>query len=136
MRYGALRRKQSKVRKILVVEDDALTREFVALILRNAGYTVETAEDGVEAGNAVLARPPALIVADVLMPAIDGFELIATLRQLRKTRDIPVIFLTSHASGESRGKELGAIAYLHKPLNAERLLSVVAAALPQESQRS
>lgn len=105
-------------------------REFVALILSNAGYTVETAQDGVEAGMAVLSSPPALIVADVLMPGLDGFQFVATLRQLRKTRDIPVIFLTSHAAGEARGKELGAIAYLHKPLNAARLLSVVAAALP------
>jgi CheY-like chemotaxis protein len=123
------------VSKILVVEDDELMREFIALILRNAGYDVETAHDGVEAGVAVLSKPPALIVADVLMPGLDGFEFVATLRQLRKTRDIPVIFLTSHATGETRGKELGAIAYLHKPLNAERLLSVVASALPQDSQR-
>jgi CheY-like chemotaxis protein len=118
------------VSKILVVEDDVLMREFVALILGSAGYTVETAQDGIEAGMAVLTKPPALIVADVLMPGLDGFQFVATLRQLKKTRDIPVIFLTSHAAGETRGKELGAIAYLHKPLNSERLLSVVAAALP------
>jgi two-component system, OmpR family, alkaline phosphatase synthesis response regulator PhoP len=124
------------MKNILVVEDDELMREFVALILRNAGYDVETADDGVEAGMAVLSKPPALIVADVLMPGLDGFEFVATLRQLRKTRDIPVIFLTSHAAGETRGKELGAIAYLHKPLNAEKLLSVVASALRQDSQRA
>ena len=115
--------------KILVVEDDELTRGFVALVLTSAGYAVDTAEDGVEGGMAVLSDPPDLIVADVLMPGIDGFELVATLRQLKTTRDIPVVFLTSHAAGETRGKELGAIAYLHKPLNIERLLSVVGAAL-------
>jgi CheY-like chemotaxis protein len=98
------------VSKILVVEDDVLMREFVALILGSAGYTVETAQDGIEAGMAVLTKPPALIVADVLMPGLDGFQFVATLRQLKKTRDIPVIFLTSHAAGETRGKELGAIA--------------------------
>jgi CheY-like chemotaxis protein len=116
------------VGKILVVEDDVLVREFVALILVNAGYVVETAQDGVEAGMAVLAKPPALIVADVLMPGIDGFQCVARLRELNTARNIPVIFLTSHAGGETRGKELGAIAYLHKPLNAQRLLTVVAGA--------
>lgn len=115
--------------KILVVEDDVLMREFVGLILSNAGYTVETAQDGVEAGMAVLSNPPALIIADVLMPGLDGFQFVATLRLLKKTREIPVIFLTSHAAGEARGKELGAIAYLHKPVNAVRLLSIVGAAL-------
>lgn len=117
--------------KILVVEDDVLMREFVGLILTNAGYAVETAQDGVEAGMAVLSNPPALVIADVLMPGLDGFQFVATLRQLKKTRDIPVIFLTSHAEGEARGKELRAIAYLHKPVNAVRLLSVVAGALPR-----
>ena len=120
-------------KKILVVEDDELMREFVAMVLRNAGYAVETAQDGREAGMALLSNPPALIVADVLMPGIDGFELVAGLRQVKETRDLPVIFLTSHASGETRGRELGALAYLHKPLNAERLLSVVAGALGQDS---
>lgn len=80
---------------------------------------------------AVLTEPPALIVADVLMPVLDGFEMVATLRQLEATRRIPVIFLTSHTAGEARGKDLGAIAYLHKPLGIERLLAAVAAGLAQ-----
>jgi DNA-binding response OmpR family regulator len=118
-------------KKILVVEDDELTRGFIALVLRTAGYAVETADDGVEGGMAVLTERPALIVADVLMPVLDGFEMVARLRELQATRDIPVIFLTSHAAGEARGKDLGAIAYLHKPLGIERLLTAVAAGLSQ-----
>ena len=121
--------------KILVVDDDDLMREFVTLVLRTAGYDVQTAHDGAEAGMLVLSEPPALIVADVLMPGLDGFELVARLRQVKETRDIPVIFLTSHTTGELRGKQLGAFAYLHKPLNAERLLSAVARALKPQPPR-
>ena len=123
--------KANERRTILVVEDDELTRGFITLVLRNAGYAVEAAEDGVEGGMAVLALRPDLIVADVLMPVLDGFEMVRTLRQLQSTRDIPVVFLTSHAAGEMQGNELGAIAYLHKPLNIERLLSAVATGLSQ-----
>jgi DNA-binding response OmpR family regulator len=120
--------------KILVVEDDELTRGFIALVLKTAGYAVETAQNGVEGGMAVLNEPPALIVADVLMPVLDGFEMVAHLRTLQATKDIPVIFLTSHAAGEAQGKDLGAIAYLHKPLGIERLLSSVALGLSRRAE--
>jgi two-component system chemotaxis response regulator CheY len=113
--------------KILVVDDDGMTRELVALHLAIAGYKVETAEDGIAGAEAVKRERPALIISDVNMPRQDGFQFVAGLRENDAVRDIPVIFLTSNAEGEVRGMKLGAVAYLSKPLMAENLLSLVSA---------
>jgi DNA-binding response OmpR family regulator len=111
---------------ILVVEDDPNMRQLLAIHLRNAGYDVRTAEDGVEAGYGVLQVRPDLIISDVNMPHLDGFEFVAAMRAEAALRDIPVIFLTSAEEGEFRGKELGAVEYVSKPVRADRLLSLVA----------
>lgn len=115
--------------KILVVDDDGIMRELVALHLTIAGHAVETAEDGAAGEMAVRAERPALIISDVNMPNKDGFEFVQTLRNDADTtiRRIPVIFLTSVADGKAKGMELGAVAYLSKPLIAESLVSLVAA---------
>jgi len=112
--------------KILVVDDDRNMRELLALHLRNAGYDVRTAEDGIAAGYAVLREQPDLIICDVYMPHLGGFEFVGAMRQDDQFRDIPVIFLTTAAEGEQRGKALGAIGYIHKPMRADRLLSLIA----------
>jgi CheY-like chemotaxis protein len=111
---------------ILIVDDDPTIRELVSIHLRNAGYDAETAEDGLTAGYAVLRRRPDLIICDVNMPHLDGFEFIAALRQDSALRDIPVIFLTRAEEGDTRGKELGAVGYVPKPIRADRLLELVA----------
>jgi len=116
--------------KILVVDDDPNMRQLLDILLRNAGYEVQTAEDGVVGGYGVLRNRPDLIISDVNMPHLDGFEFIAALRADRGLHSIPVIFLTSQEEGEIRGKELGAVGYLPKPVRADRLLSVVAANVP------
>src|SRR6185503_917477 len=110
----------------LVVDDDPNMRELLTLHLRSAGYEVQTAEDGIAAGYTVLRQRPELIICDVNMPHLNGFEFIAALREDPQLRSIPVMFLTTAAEGEQRGKELGAIGYLCKPLRADRLLSLIA----------
>jgi two-component system chemotaxis response regulator CheY len=116
--------------KILVVDDDPNMRELLAIHLRNAGYEVQTAEDGVAGGYGVLRNRPDLIISDVNMPHLDGYEFIAALRADGALHNIPVIFLTSEEDGEFRGKQLGAVGYVPKPVRADRLLSVVAAHVP------
>ena len=111
--------------KILVIDDDGVMRELVALHLAIAGYKVETAEDGIAGGEAVRRERPALIIADVNMPRQNGFEFVEGLRKDATVRDIPVIFLTSNAEGKVRGMQLGAVAYLSKPLMAANLLTLV-----------
>jgi DNA-binding response OmpR family regulator len=122
--------------KILVVEDDGMMREYVALFLRSAGYSVDTAEDGMAAVRAVRRNAPALIISDVTMPRLNGFEFIATLREDAGVRNIPVIFLTSVPDGEKRSEELGALAYMRKPMKADKLLSLVAATIPGQTDNS
>src|SRR5437762_14282693 len=92
---------------ILVVDDDQTIRELLQLHLRNAGYAVHVAEDAVEAGHLVLRSPPDLIISDVNMPHMDGFEFIAAVRADHSLPYIPVIFLTSEERSEERrvGKE-------------------------------
>lgn len=112
---------------ILVVDDDPIMRELLRIHLSNAGYEVRVAKDGLEAGYAVLRNRPALIISDVNMPHLDGFEFIAAMRAEPQLRSIPVIFLTSAMDSEHRGKELGAVGYVAKPIRADKLLSLVAA---------
>jgi two-component system chemotaxis response regulator CheY len=123
----ALEDGRSMTSNILVVDDDANMRELLRIHLGNAGYEVCTAEDGIAAGYGVLRQRPDLIISDVNMPYLDGFEFIAAMREEVTLRTVPVIFLTTAAEGEYRGKELGAVGYLPKPVRADRLLSLVAA---------
>lgn len=111
---------------ILVVDDDPSIRELMRLHLSAAGYAVEVAEDAIVAGYTVLRSPPDLIICDVHMPHMDGFEFVAALRADQTLPSIPVIFLTSVDEGEQRGRELGAVGYLTKPVRSDRLLTLVA----------
>ncbi len=116
--------------RILVVDDDDSMRELIRIHLSSAGYEVTTAADGIAAGYLVLKSPPDLILTDVNMPHMDGFEFIAALKSDQSLPSIPVIFLTSQEEGDQRGKELGAVGYLTKPVRAEKLLQLVAQHVP------
>ncbi|HEX6320103.1 MAG TPA: response regulator [Burkholderiales bacterium] len=115
---------------ILVVDDDANSRELLRLHLSAAGYAVHVAEDAISAGYLVLRSPPDLIITDVHMPHMDGFEFIAALKADKTLPQIPVIFLTTMEEGDHRGKELGAVGYLTKPARSDRLLALVAQHVP------
>ena len=111
---------------ILVVDDDASVRELLRLHLSAAGYEVHVAEDAIAAGYLVLRTPPDLIICDVNMPHMDGFEFISALKSDKSIPDMPVIFLTTFEDGDHRGKELGVVGYLTKPIRSDRLLALVA----------
>jgi len=116
--------------RILVVEDDESMRELLRLHLSSAGYTVEVAEDAIAAGYSVLKAAPDLIVCDVAMPHMDGFELVAALRaDASVSNKLPVIFLTSESEGEGRARDLGG-EFLEKPIRLEELLAAVSRHLP------
>jgi len=115
--------------RVLVVEDDESMRELLRLHLSAAGYDVVTAEDGIAAGYAVLKAPPDLIICDIEMPNMDGFQLVGALRADRSLPKFPVIFLTSSHEGDARARELGACAFLTKPVLADWLLTAVRQAL-------
>lgn len=115
---------------ILVIDDDESIRELLRLHLSAAGYEVRLAPDAIEAGYSVLRSAPDLIIADITMPHMDGFEFVAALKGDKTLPDIPVIFLTSLEDGERRGKELGVVGYLTKPVLADRLLAMIAQHVP------
>ena len=115
---------------ILVVDDDANVRELLKLHLGAAGYEVQVAADAIAAGYLVLRSVPDLIVCDVNMPHMTGFEFISALKADTSIPHIPVIFLTTFEEGDLRGKELGVVGYLTKPIRADRLLALVARHVP------
>lgn len=115
---------------ILIVDDDESIRDLLRLHLSAAGYEVHVAEDAIAAGYMLLRSPPDLIISDINMPHMDGFEFIAAVRADKSLPLIPVIFLTTIEDGDLRGKELGAVGYVTKPVRADRLLSLVAQHVP------
>ena len=115
---------------ILVVDDDPNMRELLHMHLTSAGYTVHVAKDAIAAGYEVLRNPPDLIISDVNMPHLDGFEFISALKADKTVPNIPVIFLTTEEEGEHRGRRLGAVGYVKKPILVAKLLSVIAQHVP------
>jgi CheY-like chemotaxis protein len=111
---------------ILIVDDDESIRELLRLHLGAAGYEVHVAADAIAAGYLVLRSPPDLIITDISMPHMDGFEFVAALKADKSIPPIPVVFLTSMEEGDNRGKELGAVGYITKPVRADKLLEMVA----------
>lgn len=111
--------------KIAVIDDDRFIRYLLELHLRKAGYEVFAAEDAVAAAHVIVERTPDVILCDVDMPFMDGYEFVSALRADPETRHIPVIFLTVSKSAGDRAKQLGA-GHLVKPVMADELLRTVA----------
>ena len=114
-------------KKILAVDDERSIVRLVQVNLQRAGYDVVTAFDGKEALEKVEAEQPDLVVLDVMMPYMDGFEVLQTLRKNPSTRELPVIMLTAKAQDADvfRGWQNGVDCYLTKPFNPMELISFV-----------
>jgi two-component system sensor histidine kinase/response regulator len=112
---------------ILLVEDEAEILEVMAVLLESAGYSVVRALNGIEAMVQLEKCTPDIIVSDIFMPKMNGFDFYAALRNRGTMRHIPFIFLTGFSDVESvvRGRELGVDDYLIKPVDARLLLSSI-----------
>jgi chemosensory pili system protein ChpA (sensor histidine kinase/response regulator) len=114
---------------ILVVDDSPSVRRVVSTLIKSAGWQPVTAKDGVEALEILqsLPTPPDLVVMDVEMPRMDGYELLATLRGQEAYGTLPVVMVTSRAGDKHRRKAigLGASAYVVKPYQDQALLNVI-----------
>jgi DNA-binding response OmpR family regulator len=109
---------------ILIVEDESSIASFVALYLKNAGYTVRTVGKGAEALDQVSSDPPSLTILDLMLPDIDGIEV---CRRIRKTSDVPILMLTARDEDVDKiiGLEVGADDYMTKPFNPRELVARV-----------
>ncbi|MFN8392470.1 MAG: ATP-binding protein [Bdellovibrionota bacterium] len=112
--------------KVLIVDDNSDMRLYMGRLLSDH-YRVQTAADGAEGLAAALHDPPDLVLSDVMMPRLDGFELLKALRAETVTADIPIILLSARAGEESRveGVDAGADDYLVKPFSARELIARV-----------
>ena len=123
--------------RILIIDDDVGFRDLLRIHLSARGYQVQVAEDGVTGGRALLAETPDLIISDVNMPFLDGFELLSLMHSDESTASIPVILLSGRSDGDTMAKavDLGAADYLTKPVTRDQLMESVEACLARAKGR-
>lgn len=128
MAHIPFRSEASERRRILIVDDEARVRQFIRLNLELEGFEVFEASNGLEALEKIKELLPDLVILDVMMPEMDGFE---TLELIRETSGVPVIMLTVRAdeADKVRGLELGADDYVTKPFSPRELVSRIRAVL-------
>jgi DNA-binding response OmpR family regulator len=119
-------------KRVLVVDDDVNVRDVVRRYLEHAGYAVALAGSGEEALAAAAVAPPDLVVLDLMLPGIDGFEV---CRRLRQRRSVPVVMLTARGEEDDRiaGLQLGADDYVAKPFSPRELVLRVSSVLRRTS---
>ncbi|MGA8104924.1 MAG: response regulator [Candidatus Acidiferrales bacterium] len=119
---------------VLVVDDSISVRKFVGRMLEKAGYRVRLAGDGLEATEIVAQEGCNLVVTDIEMPRLNGYDLMSHLRQNPATREIPILVVTSRAGAKHRDRALkeGAAGFLTKPVQEEQLLAAVTRLLRKE----
>jgi DNA-binding response OmpR family regulator len=117
--------------RILLIDDNAGFRELVRIMLSYEGYSVAVAEDAVEGGKAMLAGQLDLIILDIDMPFLNGFELLSAMRMDPNTAAMKVIIISGTKNVEAliKAEHLGVLDYLVKPVTRERLLETIDACL-------
>ncbi|MGB2990106.1 MAG: response regulator [Candidatus Zixiibacteriota bacterium] len=119
--------KRRKPAKILVIDDEPEITDIVETFLETAGYEVESenaSRPGIDKAKTFL---PDLVLLDIMMPTMDGYEICSELKRSEKTKRIPVVFLTGKdaRSDEGRSFKVGGVLYIKKPFSCERLLDIV-----------
>ncbi len=113
-------------KKILVVDDDPTLVLLVERILKEKGFDVVTADNGIDAMRAVNSEKPDLLVLDIMMPEINGYDICRTLKFESPHRDLPIVIVTSR--DQELDPRIGAmlgIEYIHKPVDREALLAKI-----------
>lgn len=122
---------------ILVAEDQPHIRALIQYKLRNSGYQVVAVEDGEAALREAQSLKPALILLDVMMPLMTGFEVLAALKAKEETKHIPVLLVTAQSSEEEvlKGLEMGADDYVTKPFSPNELAARVKTVLMRKKKK-
>ncbi len=123
--------------KVLIVDDTNTLRSLIQIYLLAQGWEFAEAKDGAEALVKVRAQRPDVVISDVRMPVMDGFELCAAIRSDPALRDIPVLLLTMFGddAARQRGQLVGATAFLTKPISPEKLRDAVRVATGGKGNR-
>jgi len=113
--------------KILIVEDNEMNRDMLSRRLERKGFSIVMAEDGKKGVDMSISETPDLILMDLSLPIMDGWEATSTIKANPETKDIPIIVLTAHAMAGDREKalEAGADEYDTKPIEFKRLLGKI-----------
>jgi len=113
--------------KILIIEDEKLIIVSTQMVLEAVGYRVESAMNGEEGIRRAREAKPDLILLDIMMPGIDGWETLTRLKRDPETSSIPVIIFTAreHARGHQKSNEMGAAGYFRKPFEPDELIELV-----------
>jgi two-component system, chemotaxis family, chemotaxis protein CheY len=119
--------KNDMSKRILTVDDSRTMREMVAMTLRNAGFHVIQADDGVNALKVLADNEVDIIITDLNMPNMDGLQLVKALRAKPEFKGTPILFLTTRNtdSDKQQGRAAGATGWITKPFDPQRLLQVV-----------
>jgi DNA-binding response OmpR family regulator len=120
--------------RILVVDDDRVIQQLLKVNLELEGYAIEVAEDGEEALDLFDEFRPNLVLLDIMMPKLDGWEVCRRLKQGVDSADVPIVLLSARAqeADVQRGIELGVAAYVTKPFDPIQLLDLVADILAKQ----
>lgn len=120
---------------ILVVDDDPSILRVVEMLLSRNGYTVRTAASGETALTILRTAVPAVLITDVQMPGMSGYDLCSVVKSDARLQNVPVVFLTAQGSPQDykTGHDLGAVMYMSKPFKPERLLQAVQMIAPTEA---
>jgi len=111
---------------VLIVDDEPMILAATGLVLKSAGFRISTTDSGNEAVAIAADEAPNLVLLDIMMPEIDGWETLARLQEDGRTRAIPVVIFTAreHSRGRRLAREMGAVDYLQKPFEAEQLIEL------------
>jgi twitching motility two-component system response regulator PilG len=114
-------------KKILIVEDEESLLKLESILLSTKGYMVQGVASGLAALKAIGENPPDLVLLDVMLPELDGFEVCQQIKNNPQTRHIPVILLTARKSPEdvARGREVGADQYMTKPFKSSMVIAAI-----------
>jgi twitching motility two-component system response regulator PilG len=114
-------------KKILIVEDEESLLKLESILLTTKGFHVQGVTTGLAALKAVAENPPDLVLLDIMLPEMDGFEVCQQIKESPQTRHIPVILLTAKKSPEdmARGKQVGADQYITKPFKSSMVIASI-----------
>ncbi len=117
---------------VLAVDDDPSILRVIEMLLTRSGYTVRTAASGDKALILLRSMVPAVLISDVQMPGMSGYDLCSVVKRDARLQNVPVVFLTAQGSPQDykTGHDLGAVVYMSKPFKPEKLLQVVQMVAP------